>query len=106
MQYLTNDAWSAVTEGRVGGAGGNTTLIPCEMGKLPPAGLCPGFWPRVPPALTHVSLDSCERGTQALCDPVLLLIALVAAADTGDCFWVARAHPHVWPPLSTEVRML
>ena len=64
MQYLTNDAWSAVTEGRVGGAGGNTTLIPCQMGKLPPAGLCPGFWPRVPPALTHVSLDSCERGTQ------------------------------------------
>ena len=58
--YLTNDAWSAVTEGRVGAAGGNDTLIPCKFGKLPPAGLCPGYWPKVPPALTHISLDSCE----------------------------------------------
>jgi hypothetical protein len=41
---LTNDAWSTVTEGRVGGPGDrgdglNNTFIPCQMGKLPPAGV-------------------------------------------------------------------
>ena len=33
------------------------------------AGLCPGYWPKVPEALTHISLDS----------------------YTGDCFWEALA---------------
>ena len=40
--YYCNEAFSTVTEGLVGGVGGNDTLIPCPPDGWPPAGLCPG----------------------------------------------------------------
>ena len=133
--YLTNDAWSAVTEGRVGAAGGNDTLIPCKFGKLPPAGLCPGYWPKVPPALTHISLDSCEY-RRALPSTALSFIRSTSgcetflnscttfpdihqvsqttcdnfAADTGDCFWEALStrglyEQYLYPRMAPEQKV-
>ena len=58
--YYCNEAFSTVTEGLVGGVGGNDTLIPCPPGGWPPAGLCPGYWPHIPRALTHISLGTCS----------------------------------------------
>jgi len=77
-------AFNTVAEGRAGELD-NTTIIACREGVFPPNGLCPGYWPHVPRALTHVSLDTYE----------------------GDCFWEGLSargiyESYLYPKMSAE----
>ena len=81
-----NTAFSSVTEPTVGrDADANTSIISCTEGAWPPDGLCPAYWPHVPRALTHISLDNYE----------------------GDCFWEGLAtrgiyEQYLYPKMSAE----
>ena len=76
-------------EGRVGGQGDtgfgqNNTFIPCEMGKLPPAGLCPGYWPRVRLAHRHIGMET-HRDTGTHTHTTAVTAAAAAAAAAAEC---------------------
>ena len=81
--YYCNEAFSTVTEGLVGGVGGNDTLIPCPPGGWPPAGLCPGYWPHIPRALTHISLGTCSSSLGIFPSLKLLAQTITKATVSG-----------------------
>ena len=84
-----NTAFSSVTEPTVGkDADANTSIISCTEGAWPPDGLCPAYWPHVPRALTHISLDNYQ----------------------GDCFWNALGtrgiyESYLYPKMSAEQKL-